>query len=171
MRQILSGLRKSKTYGLSFERNGLFTLYFSRGWERSGRKVAANGAVMRTPIIGALLYQDKDGKSGDLRTFEAATGVASTTHADPRCLVSCTIASGIVAAVCSHQCISVFELIISWQIMRGELRSKEDLSVVVSKAVAYLDQHDPPLEQIHREELSRLIWAESVDDLKLDERR
>ena len=76
---------------------------FSRNWERSGRNLAANGAVMRTPVIGALLYQDKDEKSGYLRTFEAATAVASTTHADPRCLVSCTIASGIVAAVCSHQ--------------------------------------------------------------------
>jgi hypothetical protein len=55
--------------------------------------------------------------------------------------------------------------------MRGELRTTDDLSAVVSEAVAHLDQHDPPLEQIHREELSKLIWADSVDDLQLDEGR
>lgn len=55
--------------------------------------------------------------------------------------------------------------------MRGELRTIDDLSAIVSKAVAYLDQHDPPLEQIHKNELAKLIWAESVDDLQLDERR
>ena len=126
---------------------------------------------MRTPVIGALLYQDKNGQSGHLRTFETATAVASTTHADPRCLVSCTIASGIVAAVCDHQIMKLYELITLSQIMRGELRNLDDLSAIVSKAVAYLDQHDPPLEKFHKEELSELIWAESVDDLKLDERR
>jgi hypothetical protein len=60
---------------------------------------------------------------------------------------------------------------IPWQIMRGQLRTMVDLSVVVSKAVAYLDRHDPPLENTHREELSKLIWAESVNDLRLDEGR
>jgi hypothetical protein len=55
--------------------------------------------------------------------------------------------------------------------MREELRTINDLSMIVSEAIAYLDQHDPPLEQIHKEELSRLIWAESVDDLQLDEGR
>ena len=60
---------------------------------------------------------------------------------------------------------------ISWQIMRGQLQTMVDLSMVVSKAVAHLDRYDPPLEEIHKEELSKLIWAESLDDLQLDERR
>lgn len=55
--------------------------------------------------------------------------------------------------------------------MRGELRTEDDLSTIVSKAVAHLDQHDPSLEQSHKEELYKLIWAESVDDLRLDEGR
>ena len=55
--------------------------------------------------------------------------------------------------------------------MRGQLHTMVDLSMVVSKAVAHLDQYDPPLEEIHKEELSKLIWAESLDDLQLDERR
>lgn len=59
----------------------------------------------------------------------------------------------------------------SWQIMRGQLQTTVDLSMVVNKAVAYLDRHDPPLEEIYKEELSKLIWAESLDDLQLDERR
>ena len=55
--------------------------------------------------------------------------------------------------------------------MREELRTRDDLSVIVSEALAHLDQYDPPLEQIHKEELFKLIWAESVDDLQLDEGR
>ena len=55
--------------------------------------------------------------------------------------------------------------------MRGELRTTGDLSAIVSRAVEHLDQHNPPLKKDHKEELSKLIWAESLDDLQLDERR
>ena len=55
--------------------------------------MAANGAVMRTPVVGALLFKDQG------KLYKAAINVAGVTHADPRCLVSCTIASALVAAV------------------------------------------------------------------------
>jgi hypothetical protein len=55
--------------------------------------MAANGAVMRTPVIGALFFNDQR------KLYNSAINVAAVTHADPRCLVSCTIASGLVAAV------------------------------------------------------------------------
>ena len=61
--------------------------------------MAANGAVMRTCILGCLLFIDKDGQGGMERTMKTAIDIAKTTHADPRCLISCAIASGAVAAV------------------------------------------------------------------------
>jgi ADP-ribosylglycohydrolase len=55
--------------------------------------MAANGAVMRTAVVGALFYKDMN------VVYSTAMNLAKTTHADPRCLVSCTIASALVAAV------------------------------------------------------------------------
>lgn len=55
--------------------------------------MAANGAVMRTPVLGALLFKEPE------QLYTSSINIAATTHADPRCLVSCTIASALVAAV------------------------------------------------------------------------
>lgn len=55
--------------------------------------MAANGAVMRTPVIGALLFGNQE------KMYKSAIHVAGITHADPRCLVSCTITSALVASV------------------------------------------------------------------------
>lgn len=59
-----------------------------RVWEKSSRNLAANGAVMRTGVIGALFWQDKDAVGGLERSMRAAAEIAATTHADPRYLVS-----------------------------------------------------------------------------------
>jgi ADP-ribosylglycohydrolase len=67
--------------------------FIFRIWENGGRVMAANGALMRTPVIGALLYSDRDA------LYSSAINIAATTHADPRCLASCTIASALVATV------------------------------------------------------------------------
>jgi ADP-ribosylglycohydrolase len=64
--------------------------------------MAANGAVMRTSVIGALLFKEPE------QLYASSINIAETTHADPRCLVSCTIASALVAAV--RDSISEFRL-------------------------------------------------------------
>ena len=46
--------------------------------------MAANGAVMRTAIIGAVLFQDAGGVNGIDNAMDAAVQVAATTHPDPR---------------------------------------------------------------------------------------
>jgi ADP-ribosylglycohydrolase len=46
--------------------------------------MAANGAVMRTGVVGALFFQDKDSVGGIQRTMEAAISIGALTHADPR---------------------------------------------------------------------------------------
>lgn len=52
-------------------------------WESSGRQSAANGAVMRTSILG--IWQYKDPQQVKLN----AEQVCKLTHADPRCIASC----------------------------------------------------------------------------------
>lgn len=51
-------------------------------WERSGRFVAPNGAIMRTSILGAYRYQSLD------RVQQHALDICKVTHADPRCQAS-----------------------------------------------------------------------------------
>lgn len=52
-------------------------------WEASNRYAAANGAVMRTSVLGAWDYADAD------RVRHNATQACLLTHADPRCVGSC----------------------------------------------------------------------------------
>lgn len=65
-------------------------------WDKSGRNLAANGAVMRTAVIGTFTFPGDDWLN---QTIESAMSIASTTHADPRCLVSSAIISSLVAVV------------------------------------------------------------------------
>ncbi|KAH7096996.1 ADP-ribosylglycohydrolase-domain-containing protein [Auriculariales sp. MPI-PUGE-AT-0066] len=127
-------------------------------WESTGRVVAPNGAVMRTAIIGCLCYQDKDGVSGLDRAFFASMQLGATTHADPRCLVSCAIVSGIIVAI-----------------MRGELASEQDVRGIVTAALAFLEarpEFPDKLSENHRAELEQLyVWPSSLDQLALDERK
>ncbi|MDY6782143.1 MAG: ADP-ribosylglycohydrolase family protein [Cyanobacteriota bacterium] len=52
-------------------------------WEDSGKVGAANGAVMRTSVLGIWQYRDRD------RVIENAERVSRITHSDPRCVGSC----------------------------------------------------------------------------------
>ncbi|NES73153.1 MAG: ADP-ribosylglycohydrolase family protein [Okeania sp. SIO2D1] len=52
-------------------------------WEDSGRKSAANGAVMRTSVLGIWQYKQPD------QVKQNAEQVSRITHRDPRCIGSC----------------------------------------------------------------------------------
>lgn len=58
-------------------------------WNVSGQQSAANGALMRTSVVGLL----KDNVEGQ------ATEICKLTHYDPRCTGSCVIASLIIHAL------------------------------------------------------------------------
>jgi ADP-ribosylglycohydrolase len=62
-------------------------------WEKSGKRAAANGAVMRTSVVGILDPEDLD------RTEELAVLAARTTHYDPRCVASAVAISTAIATV------------------------------------------------------------------------
>ncbi|KAG9122387.1 hypothetical protein FRC07_001271 [Ceratobasidium sp. 392] len=131
-------------------------------WEGTNRFVAANGAVMRTAIIGALLFQDQDGVNGIDRAMHAAVQVAATTHPDPRCLVSCTIVTALVAAT-----------------IRNELHSISDFDALVDRAIDYIQSpptsssgHTPiPLSDTQRTEVLECVRAPNLEWLKLDSRQ
>ena len=54
-----------------------------RVWESSGRRGAANGAVMRTSVLGIWAYDQPDAVRRN------AELVCKVTHYDPRCVASC----------------------------------------------------------------------------------
>lgn len=56
-------------------------------WEDAGRDLAANGAVMRTSVLG--LWQGEN----DLAVCQNAEDVCKITHFDPRCVASCVAVS------------------------------------------------------------------------------
>jgi ADP-ribosylglycohydrolase len=64
-----------------------------RVWQLSEGCLAANGAVMRTSIVGVPHYYDTD------MTATLATKFAKATHYDPRCVASCVAVSTLVASL------------------------------------------------------------------------
>lgn len=62
-------------------------------WEASGRDAAANGAVMRTSVMGLWDFEDP----ASVRANAAA--VCKVTHFDPRCVASCVAVSLLVNAL------------------------------------------------------------------------
>jgi ADP-ribosylglycohydrolase len=51
-------------------------------WIRSGRSLAANGAIMRTSILGCWQYND------EAKVMANTESIARVTHSDPRCIAS-----------------------------------------------------------------------------------
>lgn len=60
-------------------------------WEESGREAAANGAIMRTSILGAFEYWDYE------KVVSNTKKIAKVTHWDPRCVGSCIITTLLIA--------------------------------------------------------------------------
>ncbi len=67
-------------------------------WEASGKNNAANGAVMRTSILGVWDYQDLE------RVAHHAEEVCKLTHFDPRCVASCRIVCALIALMLQGDC-------------------------------------------------------------------
>jgi len=62
-------------------------------WQQSGRRAAANGAVMRTAVLGIWQYHDPTAVVAN------AEQVSQITHADPRCLWSSAAISLVISAL------------------------------------------------------------------------
>jgi ADP-ribosyl-[dinitrogen reductase] hydrolase len=77
------------------ERRGLTLEAGREVWLKSGRNAAANGSLMRTAPIGALLAESVDERR------RAALDESALTHYDPRCRLACAAFDAAIAtAVC-----------------------------------------------------------------------
>ena len=137
-------------------------------WIRSGRRAAANGSLMRTHPLGVMalpLSQDE--------AFAQAARLSRTTHPDPRCLVACCAAVGLVRGI-----------------VRGEVRGESEVDAMLEAAFQYVatrpelcnpgtedgDNHDDEaVEEVHDNELlsyaefSEHVHAEQFVGLQLDD--
>ncbi len=109
-------------------------------WERSGRRIAANGALMRTSILGVWDLHDREALIRNVRD------VCRITHADPRCIASCVAV-----------CVTIRKLILCSQTL--------DLDRLITEALDESRLEDPGI----LEECSQLCFASSIETLRLDE--
>jgi ADP-ribosylglycohydrolase len=117
-------------------------------WERSGRYLAANGAIMRTAILGVLEFNKLERVKANTRE------VCLVTHADPRCLASCTAVTTAIALI-----------------LQGAYDpcKKVELNRLVTEAIEHgqaVLEHDD-----QRKELVTHVKASKLEDLDLDNRR
>lgn len=57
-------------------------------WEKSGKKIASNGSLMRTSIISCIVDYDK--------MLKSSYNLCIITHADPRCIASCIMYNSVI---------------------------------------------------------------------------
>ncbi|MCZ2101174.1 MAG: ADP-ribosylglycohydrolase family protein [Chitinophagales bacterium] len=78
-----------------------FTLYPHKAaelvWKISGGKNAANGAIMRTSILGTYHFWDDD------QVQRNTEKIARVTHWDPRCVGSCVVVTRLIASILAER--------------------------------------------------------------------
>ncbi|KAL2008536.1 hypothetical protein VTN00DRAFT_6730 [Thermoascus crustaceus] len=134
-------------------------------WVKGNYNVASNGSLMRTHPLGIICL----GKPLN-ETFRVATDFSIVTHADPRCVVSCCVTTGLIRGV-----------------LRGEILGEEDVDKVIEDAFEWVDRwvrkgrrygEDIIKEdakgggmepQLNRKEFDRYVRVTDFDELQLDE--
>ncbi|KAH8702710.1 ADP-ribosylglycohydrolase-domain-containing protein [Phaeosphaeriaceae sp. PMI808] len=129
-------------------------------WIKTQRHAAPNGSLMRTHPIGVIGIGMSEEK-----TWELSAEVGRTTHVDPRCVLSCCIEVAIIRGL-----------------LRGEIADEEAVNACIDRSYEWVKSKpelmnpggDAELTEwsisrhLNRSELDRHIYAESFDDLKLD---
>eukprot|EP00927_Polykrikos_kofoidii_P052062 TRINITY_DN45828_c0_g1_i1.p1 TRINITY_DN45828_c0_g1~~TRINITY_DN45828_c0_g1_i1.p1 ORF type:complete len:425 (-),score=35.26 TRINITY_DN45828_c0_g1_i1:407-1681(-) len=116
-------------------------------WEKRGRQVASNGAVMRTAITGIPHFWDLDMVRTNTRAF------CLSTHADPRCAASCLAIAGCIA-----------------RLLQAEANIGEGTDSVERVLATSLAAAEDELEsQEQRMELRHHSLVTSLEELRLDE--
>lgn len=62
-------------------------------WKISGGKIASNGAIMRTTILGTFAFWDYE------QVLRNTEKIARVTHWDPRCVGSCVVVTRLIATI------------------------------------------------------------------------
>ncbi|KAH5398835.1 hypothetical protein HBI46_243610 [Parastagonospora nodorum] len=135
----------------------------ARAWVASGHAVAPNGSLMRTHPIGVIGI----GLS-EQETWDLAAHVGFTTHVDPRCTVSCCVEVALIRGL-----------------LRGDIRNEEHVNSCIERTFSYAkgnqDHMNPAGEdglmeeeldaRLDRNEFEEHCYAETLEDLNLDEDR
>ncbi|KAK3690393.1 ADP-ribosylglycohydrolase-domain-containing protein [Podospora appendiculata] len=118
-------------------------------WDKTGRRMAPNGSLMRTHPLGLMCLWRSEAE-----TFEVAAAMSRVTHADPRCVLACVLGSALVRAV-----------------VRGEVVTEGDLDGVVARAVAWFGtEGGEEGEELDMAELERHVGSEvGLGGLELDD--
>ena len=99
-------------------------------WKMGKKKAAANGAVMRTSVVGLM----KDNVASN------AENICKLTHYDPRCVGSCVIVSSIIHALVFEDRILDYEFNISDFNEPGKAFGEEELQAAIKRgAIQILD--------------------------------
>ena len=117
-------------------------------WEISGRKATANGALMRTSIVG-LLPDNVE---------ENAANICRLTHYDPRCVGSCVVVSNLIHNLIYKNIAPSYEMIVSWANLYDE-RIKEYIDLAKNEDIRVLNLQDSKTMGYTLKTLAAGLWA------------
>ncbi|KAF7133809.1 hypothetical protein CNMCM5793_005221 [Aspergillus hiratsukae] len=137
-----------------------------RHWRASNCKTAPNGSLMRTYPLGIICLDKKLDE-----TFQTASDFSRVTHADPRCIVSCCVATGLIRGM-----------------LRGEILVEEDIDTMIGLSLSWIEewvakenQNQKPqggdasspftYQPFDVDEFNKHLRAESLEELQLDDAR
>lgn len=115
-------------------------------WEKSGKQIAPNGAVMRTAVLGCAQFWNR------ARVISDATAAAQTTHADPRCVASAVAVSAAISSLISSDPSAPYKE-----------RIDSAIAAAVEASKPFVDACPPDQQQ----EFIRYFGATSIADLDL----
>lgn len=118
-------------------------------WEKSGRKSASNGSLMRTHPLGLLtLFRHEE------TAFTLGAALSRTTHADPRCVVACAIGTALVRGV-----------------VRADITQSSDIDRLVLRALDWFGGQEWASTEygVDTAQLQRHITTKSLAALQLDD--
>ncbi|KAK0610941.1 ADP-ribosylglycohydrolase-domain-containing protein [Immersiella caudata] len=113
-------------------------------WEKTGKKAAPNGSLMRTHPLGLMCLWREEKEA-----FTLAADISRVTHVDPRCVAACVVGTALVRAL-----------------VRGDVVGEETLDGVVQRGREWVVAQG---EELDAEELDRHLQCSSLAELKLDE--
>ncbi|KAK2755563.1 hypothetical protein FQN54_006503 [Arachnomyces sp. PD_36] len=136
-------------------------------WNSTNRNIAPNGSLMRTHPLGVICLNQPSLAS----TFEIAAKFSIITHADPRCVVSCCIVTGLIRGI-----------------LKGEVTTETDMESIIDKAFAWVngwiksgrkfsdssqevELEGEPESLLDQDEFNRHTHAQTFKDLQLDDSR
>lgn len=117
-------------------------------WELSRRKSAANGALMRTSIVG--LFPN--------HVIECAEGICKLTHYDPRCVGSCVIISTFIHALVFGKDIPTYNEINETG-RQYDTRIEEYLTLSLEEDIKQLDLQNETSMGYTLKTLAAALWA------------